>query len=255
MSNQKIGYGFVSDTDPSLQSKSGGKFGLNTNVHLVKFELNPNAGANNTVGDALDIEFKVEEKEFKSRIYPVTKVYDNKNVEITDVNSEAYIDGFNKEVKQKNAVIIHVLKAIGVTEEQIKAQFAVPVESFAQFITGLITLIPADTRGRKLDLFLEYQWEITEGQERTYLQVPKKMIGGYFVCPAQTGTWKEVITEGKLTYVNETNNVHPFTRTKDFMESNKAKLQELGKTDSNTTLATAAGLTGQPTGQAQTGTW
>lgn len=255
MSNQKIGYGFVSDTDPSLQSKSGGKFGLNTNVHLVKFELNPNAGANNTAGDALDIEFKVEEKDFRSRIYPVTKVYDNKNVEITDVTSQAYIDGFNAEVKQKNAVIIHVLKAIGVTEEQIKAQFAVPTESFPQFITGLITLIPADTRNRKLDLFLEYQWEISDGQDRTYLQVPKKMIGGYFVCPAQQGTWKEVITDGKLTYVNENNAIHPFQRTKDFMESKKANMQEVDKSDSNSTLAAAAGLTGQPQGEAKPGTW
>jgi len=253
---QKMGYGYIDDRDESLQSKAGGKFGLNQNVNLDKFELNPNAGSNNSAGDALDVAFKSDGKEFNLRVYPVTKVYTAKGAEITDLTSKEYIEGFNKEVKQKNAVIVHILKAVGVTEEQLKAQFGTPVESFAAFINGLIGLIPSGARSKNLDLFLEYQWEIADGQDRTFLQVPRNMKGGYFVCPAQAGTWTEDIVEGKLQYKNETGAIHPFTRSKDFMESAKAKLQEAGKTDAASQLNAAAGLAPNAgTGTAQTGTW
>lgn len=251
---QKRGYGFVDDTDQSLKSKSGGKFGLNgKEAFLFKFELNPNAGADGALGDALDVSFNIKEKSFNLRIYPVTKVYDAKNQEITDVNSKEYITGFNTELTQKNAVIVHILKAVGVTEAQIKTALGQPMEDFAAFINALVTLLPANFNTIPLDLFLEYQWEIPSGQDRTFLQIPKNMKGGYFVCPAQDGTWTEVLSEGKLTYTNATGQVHPFDRDKNFMESNKAKLQQAGQEASNATLANAAGVAGG--GEPKSGTW
>lgn len=248
---QKVGYGYVDDTDASLKTKSGGKFGLNAGTaSLVKFEHNPNSGKDKTPGDALDIAVQVGEKEFTLKVYPVTKVYDSKSVEITDTASKEYIDGYNAKVKQDNAVIIHVLKSVGVTDEQIKSAVQ-NVTNFVEFITALVGLLPTDFNKKPLDLFLEYQWQISDGQDRTYLQLPKNMKGGYFIAPAQEGTWEAKKEDGKLVYVNEKGTVHPFERDKNFMEGHKANQQIEGQEQANTTLAQAI----PGTGQAKSGTW
>lgn len=253
---QKLGYGFIDDRDPSLKSKMGGKFGLNAGVNITKFELNQFSGKDKTAGDALDITVAVAEKDFSMKIYPVTKIYDKNNNEITDVNSADYIKGFNEEIKQKNAVILHFLKALGVTEDRIRQAFATPVDSFAAFINGLVALLPPNFQTIPVDVFLEYQWQISEGQDRTYLQLPKNMKGGYFACPAQIGVWVEEKTaEGKLIYRNQNGAIHPFERDKNFMEGNKANQQIEGQENAGqSALAAAAGI--QPgNGAAQKSTW
>ena len=252
---KKIGYGYIDDNDPSLRSKVGGKFGLNAGAFVTKFELNPKSGKDGADGDALDIAVLVGEKEFTMKVYPVTKVYDKKGVEITNENSKEFADAFNAEVTQKNAVILHMLKAVGVTEQQIRTAFATPVDSFAQFINGLVALLPADFKSRPIDIFLEYQWNISDGQDRTYLQLPRNMKGGGFACPAQPGTWTEERVEGKLIYRNQNGANHPFERDKSFMEGNKANQQIEGQ-DNNAALAAAAGMASAPgNGAAKAGTW
>ena len=253
---KKNGYGYIDDNDPSLRSKVGGKFGLNAGAFITKFELNSKSGKDGADGDALDIAVLVGEKEFTMKIYPVTKVYDKKGVEITNENTKEYADGFNAEIAQKNAVILHMLKSVGVTEQQIRAVFASPVDSFTQFINGLVSLLPADFKTRPVDIFLEYQWSISDGQDRTYLQLPRNMKGGYFACSAQVGTWTEEIVEGKLIYRNQNGQVHPFERDKNFMEGNKANQQIEGQ-DTNAALAAAAGMgaTVPGNGAAKAGTW
>lgn len=252
---KKNGYGFIDDTDSSLRTKQGGKFGLNTGAFVTKFELNSKSGKDGADGDALDIAVLIGEKEFTMKVYPTTKVYDKKMVEITDTNSKEYIDGFNADIAQKNAVILHLLKSVGVTQEQIRAAFAAPVDSFAAFIGSLVALLPADFKSRPIDIFLEYQWNISDGQDRTYLQLPKNMKGGYFACNAQQGTWTEERTEdGKLTYRNQNGAVHPFDRDKSFMEGNKANQQIEGQDNNNNALAAAAGMT-PGNGAAKAGNW
>lgn len=250
---QKVNYGFIDDTDASLKTKAGGKFGLNAGTaFLTKFEHNPNSGKDKSLADALDITIQVQERDFNIKIYPVTKVYDKDSVEITDTSSKEYITGFNAKVTQDNAIILHILKATGVTEAQIRTAFATPVTSFVGFINSLVALLPPNFGSKPLDIFLEYQWDISEGQSRTYLQVPKNMKGGYFACPAQTGTWTEQRIDGKLTYVNETGTIHPFERDKNFMESKKA-YQQGGTETANNTLAAAANTPG--VGAAKPSTW
>ena len=125
-------------------------------------------------------------------------------------------------------MITHTLKALGVTEEQIMAKFAVPANSFAEFANNLVSLLPADFKTRPIDVFLEYQWNIADEQDRTFLQFPKNMKGGGFLCPAQPGVWKEERIDGALSYVNQNGLKHPFTRDKNYMESNKAIQQFAG---------------------------
>lgn len=251
---QKIGFGYIDDNDPSLKSKVGGKFGLNTGVNLVKFELNPNSGKDKSAGDALDIAYQVGEKEYTMKIFPVTKVYTNDNVEITDVNSTEYIKKYNEEWSQKTAVMIHILKSVGIAEDQIRATLATPANTFAEFIGKLVSLLPADFKTRPVDIFLEYQWNIADDQDRTFLQLPRNMKGGGFACPARPGVWEEQRIEGKLSYINQNGEKHPFEKDKSFMESNKANQQIKGA--SNALQAAAGGGAIQPgNGNAQKATW
>lgn len=221
---QKIGFGYVDDTDDSLKTKSGGQFGLNQGL-LTKFEYNPNAGADGAAANAIDITVMVEEREFRLRIYETTRVFDKDNNEIQDVNSPEYAAAYNADWKQKNAVIVHILKAFR-TEEEIKQAFSVAIPDFKTFATIAQSLMPDNFQTKPIDVFLEYQWNISDGQDKTYLQLPKNMKGGYFFVPSLPGQWKEVIQEdGSLVYKNEAGAEHPFHRDKNFMEGNKANQQ------------------------------
>lgn len=246
---QMMGFGYIDDTDESLKSKSGGVFGLNTPAFLTKFELNPNAGADGAAQDAIDITIQVEDKEFRSRIYPTTKVYDKDGNELTDKTTPEYVKAYNLDWSQKNAVIVHLLKAFR-TEEEIKAALATPLNSFADFARVVTGLLPAEAEKKVLDVFLEYQWNIGDGQDRTYLQLPRNMKGGYFVCASVTpnGAWTKVQDDKGLRYVDAQGNEHPFTRDKNFMSGNKANQQIEGEEASNAALNNAAS-------SASEGTW
>ena len=251
MSNEiaKVGFGYIDDTDEKLKSKSGGVFGLNQGF-LTKFEYNPNAGADNSAANAIDITIQVGDKEFRSRVYETTKVYDKDNNEITEVGSKAYLEAYNADWSQKNAVVIHTLKAFR-TDQEVKSAFSAPIADFAGFATIAQSLIPDNFNTKMLDVFLEYQWQINSGQDRTFLQLPKNMKGGYFIIPAQPGIWKPVIKEDEsLVYKNEAGAEHPFTRDKNFMAGKKANQQIEGEE----TPAGGSPTTGGPN-TAKASTW
>ena len=248
---KKMGFGYQDDTDESLKGKSlDGVFGLNQNVHLVHFAYNPNAGKDDSEADAIDITIKVGESEQRRRIYDITKVYDGDNNEITDVNSDAYAEAYNKEWMQNSAMITHILKRF-VDEATIKQALAQEQSSFKDYAVIVTSLLPANFQNIALDTFLEYQWNIPEGKDQTYLQLPKNMKGGGWLCKAQPGNFEPKTAEdGSLIYVNEQGIEHPFTRTKSFMESKKAYQQTV-----NDALNAAQAGAGAGGGQAKSGTW
>jgi hypothetical protein len=247
---QVMGYGYVSDTDESLKTKSGANFGLNAGLNfLTKFAYSPNvAKEGDAPREAIEISLKIGDKEFKDWINPITKVVDKDNVEITDKTSAAYINGFNALMMQQNALVTHYLKSVGVTEEAIKASFsASPITSFADYGQRATALLPANYGVKQLDVFLEYQWNFgtnKEGQPntRTFPTLPRNMKGGYFLAPAQPGTWtQEVNPDGSILYKNAAGQVHPFQRDANFMKSNKGTQQVFGQAP-----GAAAGPMGAP---------
>jgi hypothetical protein len=248
--SQIQGYGFVSDSDESLKTKSGAKFGGNFGVAtLAKFAYSPNVAKDGQEPrEAIEIEILIGDKKSSAWINPVTKVVDKNNNEITDKASQDYINGFNALMSQQNATVTHYLKAVGVTEDSLKAAFVNPVVSFADYATRVCSLLPIGYNSRPLDLFLEYQWNIgkkADGSlnDKTYPTLPKNMKGGYFIVPAQPGVWAEKREEdGKLTYVNSNNQKHPFERDANFMSGNKGTQQVLGQAAN----ASAPGAMGAP---------
>lgn len=251
MAEERMAFGSVSDTDDSLQSKSGGKFGLNTNARITKLEYNDKAGKDNSAGDAVDVTIKVGEREFMSRLFDVTKVFDAKGRELSP-NDPEFNKGYNTEIKQRMAVIVHHVKATGVSQEQIDEALKTPAANFAQWAKIVTGLVPNDFSSKQVDVFLEYQWQPTGDNDKTFLQLPKNMKGGYFVCPAvpHTGEWKEVKgDDGSLSYQDDNGNKHPFERSANYMDSPKAIQQ--GGADSSQ----IEGQTSPEAQQANTGSW
>ena len=232
-----MGYGYISDSDESLKSKTGGKFGLNVgNCFLAKFAYSANvAKEGQEPREAIEVTVTIGDREYREWINPVTKVVDSNNVEITDKTSKEYVNGYNALMIQQNATVTHYLKSVGVTEDGLKAALAVPPTSFAEYATKLMSTLPIGFDKRPVDVFLEYQWNFGKKADgsfhtETYPTLPKNMKGGYFIVPAQPGIWKEARTEdGSLIYQNSNEVPHPIAKDANFMKSNKGTKQVAGQ--------------------------
>ena len=230
MSQENL-FGYVSDQDQSLVSKSGGflKFGLNTNAKVTKFIFNTMAGKGGTPGEAIDLDVEIDGQRQSLRLFLPNRVYVG-GTEITDTNSEAYKKAFANNMMQLRGTVTHIVKALGVTDETIKsALIAANPQSFAQWANIMTSLVGTNYQEKPIDIFLEYQWNIAQGNNKTYLEIPRNMKGGYFIVPAVAGDWKEErewlengIKVSGLRYINEAGAIHPIQKSAPYMASNKA---------------------------------
>lgn len=234
-----MSFGYVSDNDESLKGKefSNLNFGLNHGF-ITKFEYNPNAGKDGAPADAIDIEVtSLEGKTVKSRIYDVNEVYNADNVKIGP-SDEGYEDVAKVERAQKSAVITHFVKALGVTEETIIKALTPAPKNFAEYAKIMTSLVAKNYSSIPVDFFVQYQWSIKGDAKMTYLELPKNMKDGYFIVPSikPNGEWKEVRNEKGLSYVDNSGNIHPITKSKSFLDSNKAKQQKKSETTATSAL-------------------
>jgi len=230
-------YGYASDE----VSVSPFNFGLNAGVTtLEKFEWIPNGGKDGAEQEALEVIFKINGTDKSYRRFPVTQGFDGNGQAVTDPNSSAFKDA----VMTFNSVVTHILHCF-VDIEKIKAMR--PVSSFKEFCQVAASLLPKDFNTIKLDIFMQYQWTIRAGQNRTYLEIPQSMKSGKWLCiavPPVGGEWKEVKRDNPsdndqkaLTYVDNAGNLHPFTRYGRYMKSNSANQQKTADAEQNDVAA------------------
>lgn len=238
MSQNTSMFGYISDTDESLKAKEGGsKFGLNTGMNLVKLAFNSKCGKGGTDGEGVDITVKKGEKESWARMFSPVGSYIKKGKDTYNPGDEGYEELLISKMQEIGGVLTHYVKAVGVTEAQLQNAFATPPANFEAFVNTYVSLLPQNFQQIPLDIFFEYQYTLKEGSSMTYPTLPSNMKGGYFIVPTQkpVGEWKETVnTEGELTYVDDQNNEHPFTRTKAFMEGNKGTQQKKGEGNATT---------------------
>lgn len=236
--NQQGGtYGYA--TDEVKQSPFN--FGLNAGKTFLKtFEWINNGGANGAEQEALDIVFTINGTDKSYRLFPITKAFDKDNNEVTDPNAPAFKEAF----VDLNARITHILHCFQEIDV-IKAAMARPIKSFKEFCGIAMNILPKNYKEIPLDIFLQFQWQIRTNQTRTYLEIPTKMKYGKWLCPAQPGTWTEEKVENPddnhrdaLKYVNESGDVHTFTRNGWYVKSNFAKSQKNGSDEGSTSSAT-----------------
>lgn len=232
-------YGYESDE----QGQSKLRFGLNpAAARMVKFEWVNNAGKDGAEGEALDVQFAIDgnDRATNYRIFPVIKAFGKDNVEITDQKAPE----FQKAVKDVNAIITHILHCFVDVDSIKNAMTAQPISTFKEFCKVAMSLLPADYADRKLDIFFQWQWQIKGENKNTFLELPKKMSYGKWLCPAippaEGSEWTEQRhkspdsqTPIALKYVDGAGKIHPFTRNGWFMNSKFASQQKTEETDLN----------------------
>lgn len=246
MSEIKNVFGVEAD-DKSLQSKQGGVFGLNTG-YLTKLAFIEEQKDDKSF-KAVDLVSQIGDREYYQRFFLNDSVYGPGN-KLLNPGDEGYDAAFYENYSQVVAVIKHALGALGVTKEAINtALTGIDNTKLIEGMQKLVALVPAGYQNKPIDIFLEYQWNIPEGKDRTYLTLPKNMKGGEFLHAAVTpqGKWTEVKTEEGLHYVDDAGAKHPFEKNQAFMESNKAIQQGVG--------AAGAGSAATPAQTAQKSTW
>jgi hypothetical protein len=213
-------YGFK-DSSEVGPGKSGGNFGLNTNVNVTKFEYNANAGRDGAAGDAIDFNVQIGEREYMHRFFPVAKVFSKEGGEITDTTSDAYKEEFGKAMALFNAALSDIVKCFA-AEEDIKQALLTPINSFADYAKILERLVKSNANWAKqpVDVFLEYQWKPSGENTRTFLTLPKNVKQGSFIQKSMPGMkFTEDKTDSHIKYVAEDGSIHPFKRGKWYVES------------------------------------
>lgn len=224
--NQNVGYGYEESQESSQLGQIS--FGLNQGIaKLTKFEWIPNGGKDGAEQEALDIEFTIQDREnpVRYRKFPVTKAY-HEGQEITDPSHTA----FKSAVADLNQVVSHILGCFSDKEEIKKMMTSKPITSFKGFCQAAMACLPKNFSEKSLDIFFQYQWNISDGKDKTYLELPKNMKQGKFLAPATTNVWQEIKTNKSLKYVDSTDPtiVHPFQRGEWFLNSNWANQQKEG---------------------------
>jgi len=228
-------YGYQ-NSDEVTPGAQGGKFGLNIG-YVTKFEYNPNAGADGAQQDAIDLTVQVGEREYRKRFFPVTKVFAKGGGEITDTNSNEYKEEHKKAVQLLNGELSSIVEAF-VSPESVQQALSVPINSFKDFAQILERLVKSTPNWEKQanDVFLQYQWQPSGENDKTYLELPKNIKHGVYLVKSLGNGFTEDRTETHIKYVNTESGVtHPFKRGEWFMKSafaNQTNLTE-NLTDAN----------------------
>jgi hypothetical protein len=218
---------------------SGLKFGLNSKCYLKLFAYTNKGGKGGSDGEALDIIFNVEGKDYSYRKFPVTRAYTTDGQLITDSESPYFIAA----MREFNSNISHILEAF-VPKAKVKSALEQPFASFKEYCDACASILPENYKELPIDLFGQYQWEPKGENTRTYIELPKRVMkyrvddvdgvltikpkgSDKWIIAHKPGDWKKRITPGNsLEYVTEEGDKHPFQRNDWFMDSNFAKLQE-----------------------------
>lgn len=237
--NEEIGYGY---TENEGEQKSGQyHFGLNQGkARLMKFEFTPNGGKDGAPQEAIDIVINVGGRDISYKQFPVTKVY-YKNQVIENTHPEFKTE-LKKAVDNFSGVCTHIIKCF-VKPEIIAAAMSRKTANFQDYVSIYQNLLPKGFQDVPLDIFMQWQWQISGTNNRTFLEIPRKIIHGKFLVPAvkPVGKWSELISdEQELSYVDDAGNKHPFERNKWFMTNNFAKQQKEGGDEESSEAPAAA---------------
>ena len=212
-------YGYQ-ESDGVTPGKQGGKFGLNSGAVVTVFGYNANAGKDGAEQDAIDFTAQIGEREYRLRFFPVSKVFAPKGGgEITDTNSEEYKEGYAVAMKMLNATLTSIVEAF-VSPADLKAALATPIAGFKDYAMLLERLVKSVPNWDKMpvDVLLQYQWTIKGENDKTYLELPKAIKHGIFICKSQGAGFIEERTESHLKYVNADGVTHPFKRNEWFVK-------------------------------------
>ncbi len=180
--------GYVSTED---QGKSGfGQFGLNTGITVLDVSYGELSFGENLNG--VTIEYELNGAVKKDNIIDVTKAISN-GEDITDPNHKE----FKKQQNIWKQRVIHFGEAFATREEVIEA-VSQPHSSYESYANAIIDLVTPRLADHTVDLFMQYQWQLKEGADKKFLEIPKK---------TKMGSWVKASMEGEFFKVEIKDNV------------------------------------------------
>jgi len=215
--------GFTDDNDEALKSKSGGKFGLNQNVKVENFDVITSDDGT----EFIELDLKIGDKVYSRRYYNLGDKLKYKGREYP-AGTEEYMIVAKRRAKDFTGTMTHIFKALGVPVENIKEAVKDGARNFVEYFKKLKTVLPENYKDIPVDVFLQWQYRIKEGQDTTFLELPYGMADGYWISRhvEPVGEWKEEITSEYIRYIDDAGNEHPLKKDKSFVNSPKAKRQE-----------------------------
>lgn len=213
----------VDEESSALQSKGSINFGLQENAKLTKFTLNKE----NQYGAQIEVEITFNNDAVNKSWIGLTPHPDVKDVDA--------------ELTNKFAAIKHIIKAVGVTDEMIKKVTSDAV-SFEDGVEKVLNILPKDFDTKPIDVFMEWQMNIGNNNDKTYLTLPSNMKGGRFMSTHvdPVGSWVEnLIPKKSIIYTDDAGNQHPIQKGTAFMLSTRSYQQFKGTNNSNNKSTTS----------------
>ena len=189
------------------------KFGLNQKCRLIAFELRTGTKTNFAY-----IKIGIGDKNVVTTNFNPDRVFvDNKLVFHKEKVEEA-----QKKNKEYLRSFIEPFVTPDIIDDEVKGK-----TSYDDYVKALVNCLPANSDEIDLDVFLQYQFTIQKDKDRTWLEVPRNLKQGKFLCKTIYADFKETRSDDEdfaLEY-DADGEKHPFYRSKWFMESNYASAQ------------------------------
>lgn len=227
-------FGNLVDDSALATSGSGIQFGINK-LTIKEMRLE-NGEFNGNETFQLVFEFDVNGNKnmlFLSLLPSPSLYYNNKLVSKGDIGYDKAAQDF---YTQAMGTVVHIYKALGVTEEALAEVIAdKKPKDIKSWIKAVSSLVPKNYKEIELDGFFMYQWNIKGNNTRTFLELGPNMKKGHFLSPhiEPVGEWKE-ITEGNNYYWEDDEwNRHPISKSKSIMKSVCAEMQDTDESGGN----------------------
>jgi len=240
----KVGWGIGDDNVKVSNLHLGGNFGV---TRMTKFEYITNAGKEGAPMEALDINFNINATDKSYRIFPITKdstLYSSekgKSGVILEAGTKEWKIAANEAIMDIRNRVTHIMKCF-VDVKQLDAALTVEIKTFKDYCGILMKLLPKDFLIKDLDIFLQWQWAISQKNEKTFLEIPTKLKYGKFLVVAEkpVGEWKAEINSDGLHYKDDEGTRHAFGRNAWFMDSHYATQQKEGSAEETMSAAVAS---------------
>lgn len=224
-------------------AKEVGKFGLNQNARVASFIWKDSDKEGNSIPGTVEVTVTVNDSKYINWLGEPNRLYFGKDsMTLDELKSLSSSNSFDKEfqaelqklskddpfqkafnsyvetLKSTLACIRNYAMAVGVKRGQI-IEAIKGKNDFASYSKAIINLLPKNYSTTPVDVFLQFQNKTSKSYDRTFLELPKNLKHGEFICPAVKGKFSEVKTKDELFYIEDSNNSrHPFERGKRFLD-------------------------------------
>lgn len=188
-------------------------FGLNSNCTIKDISFVDEQSQ--FIGITID----VDGYDISKRYYAPNKVFSKNGGELTDTESAEYKQRLLELKSELSSCVNHIMGAV-VGIEQWHSIVSKGFASFEEYAKKCEHTFKHAHKPVVVDIFLQYSWVAKDGKK--FLELPKSVKYGAFICKATGIQYEAVRTEKGLSYING-EKLHPFTRGKWFMESEFAK--------------------------------